>query len=100
MGYRTVVRFSNGLPYICPSCKGRLQTQFRLGVSPFQKRFITQNYLRKSLEAKLAWARQATKIKDGKQDSMLSVLEKRGYVNQIVGYGGKASPIYREAFDC
>lgn len=50
-----------------------------------QKRFITQNHLKKTLEAKLEWARQATEIKTGKRDSMLTMLEKRGYVNQVVG---------------
>lgn len=39
----------------------------------------------KTIEAKIKWANQATEIKAGKQDSMLTMLEKRGYVNQIVG---------------
>ena len=67
--------------FICPSCTRRI----RLLGSANQKRFITQNYLQKSLEAKLQWARQATEIKAGRKESMLDMLEKRGYVNQIVG---------------
>lgn len=67
--------------FICPSCIRRI----RLLGSPNQKRFITENYLRKTLEAKLQWARQATEIKAGRKKSMLDMLEKRGYINQIVG---------------
>jgi len=67
--------------YICSSCARR----FRAFGSATQKRSITQNHLKKTLEAKLDWARQATEIKAGKKDSMLTMLEKRGYVNQIVG---------------
>ena len=57
----------------------------RLRVSPSQKRFISKDYLQKTLEAKLQWARQATEIKAGKKERMLELLEKRGYINQIVG---------------
>ena len=68
-------------PYACPSCARRM----RLSVPMTQERNITQGYLQKTLEAKLEWARQSTEIKAGRKESMLSMLEKRGYVNQIVG---------------
>ena len=68
-------------PFICLSCTRRI----RLLGSANQKRSITENYLQKTLEAKLQWARQATEIKAGRKESILDMLEKRGYVNQIVG---------------
>ena len=68
-------------PFICPSCIRSM----RLQCSSAQKRFITQNYLRKTLEAKLQWTRQATEIRAGKKERMLDMLEKRGFINQIVG---------------
>ena len=68
-------------PCVCPSCACCM----RLSGLVTQKRNITQGYLQKTLEAKLEWARQSTEIKAGRKESMLSMLEKRGYVNQIVG---------------
>jgi len=38
----------------------------------------------------LAWAKKAAEIQAGKQESMLAMLENRGYVNQIVGFVLKA----------
>ncbi|KAL9133546.1 MAG: hypothetical protein Q9175_005272 [Cornicularia normoerica] len=71
-------------PHICPSCARRLCV-----VSPvIQRRSITQNHIKKTLEGKLEWARQATEIKAGRKESMLTMLEKRGYVNQIIGERG------------
>ena len=68
-------------PYICSPCAHRM----RLSGPVTQKRYITQNYLKKTIEAKLEWARQSTEIKAGRKQSMLSMLESRGYVNQVVG---------------
>lgn len=83
--HQMIVRSASGLlsksAYICPSCARRVRPTSNLQ----QKRRITQNYLEKTVEAKLAWAKQATEIKSGKQDSMLAMLEKRGFVNQVVG---------------
>ena len=67
--------------YICPSCACRVRP-LRL---QNQSRAITQNFLQKTIEAKLDWARQATEIKAGRKESMLTMLEKRGFVNQIIG---------------
>ena len=66
---------------LCPSCAIRLRTLNSTG----QRRSITQQHIEKILEAKLEWARQSTEIKAGRKESMLTLLEKRGYVNQIVG---------------
>ncbi len=67
--------------HICQSCVLRLYPQ---------RRVISQKYLEKQLDAKLAWAKKAAEIQAGKQESMLAMLENRGYVNQIVGFVLKA----------
>lgn len=66
---------------ICHSCALPLRV-LHLAV---QRRSITQGFIKKTLEAKVQWARQATEIKAGRKESMLTMLEKRGYVNQIIG---------------
>lgn len=68
-------------PYICASCALRLPPP----AIAHQKRGISQAYLEKTIEAKIDWAKRATQIKASKQESMLTMLEKRGFVNQIVG---------------
>ncbi len=50
-----------------------------------QKRPITQNWLKKTAEAKEAWDAQAKEIEAGRKQSMLSILEERGYVNSVAG---------------
>jgi hypothetical protein len=50
-----------------------------------EKRWITQNHIRKIKDAEEDWQRRATAIRDGTKQSMLSLLEERGFVNQIVG---------------
>ena len=59
--------------------------ELRLGSLTVQKRSITQNWLRKTEEAKEAWDAQAQEIKAGRKQSMLSLLEERGYVNAVAG---------------
>ena len=51
-----------------------------------QRRSIAQNYLRKKAEAEQQWQAQAWEIRQGRKDSMLTTLEKRGYINSIAGY--------------
>ncbi len=43
-------------------------------------------YLAKMADAEFEWQEQASKIRAGKQKSMLAVLEERGLVHQIVGW--------------
>ena len=59
--------------------------QFTLKRATAQKRTITQNYPKTTEETKQEWAKQATEIRAGRRESMLAMLEKRGYINQIVG---------------
>ena len=51
-----------------------------------------QGWLRKTAEAEEAWKLQAHEIQSGRKDSMLAVLEKRGYVNSTAGYALKMFP--------
>jgi tyrosyl-tRNA synthetase len=76
-------RFMKSLPYICTSCvRSQLIPSSKPGL---QTRSITENFLKKTAEAADKWAMWAGEIRDGKRQSMLSILEERGYVNQIVG---------------
>lgn len=68
---------------ICSTCWRKLQLQTKVAN---QQRAITQNWLRKTADAETAWKEQAKEIWEGKKESMLSILEKRGYINAVVGY--------------
>lgn len=72
------------LPYVCRSCLRKLWIQKLPFGTP--RRSISQNWLRKTEEAKKAWGAQKEEIVGGKKDSMLTVLEERGYVNAVVGF--------------
>lgn len=50
------------------------------------KRGVTQRHILRMREAHDAWKQQATRIKAGKQQSFLSLLESRGLVKNVVGY--------------
>ena len=73
--------------YICASCARRLRPT---GSKP-QRRNITQTSGDNTTETKKEWEKRAREIREGKQESMLTMLENRGYVNQIVGYVVSAS---------
>lgn len=71
--------------YICKSCRANLFPAEFLKRNE-QKRWITRNHIRKIQEAAEDWSLRADAIVAGKKQSMLSLLEERGYVNQIIGY--------------
>lgn len=76
-------RFNNSP--LCVSCQWRLAAPaFRLSQLQ-QNRWITQNHIRKIKEAMADWEERAKAIKKGEKQSMLSLLEERGYVHQIIG---------------
>ncbi|MCJ1379913.1 tyrosyl-tRNA synthetase [Xylographa soralifera] len=56
-------------------------------MSQEENRLIRQRqaWLRKTAEAEEAWKLQAHEIQSGRKESMLTVLEKRGYVNSTAG---------------
>ncbi len=94
MIFHTPPRLLYNSTYTCPSCAFRLRA-----INPTsQRRSITENYIKKTLEAKIQWARQATEIKAGRKESMLTMLEKRGYVNQIIGCVVRGMPITKGKF--
>ena len=68
---------------ICSTCWHKLQLRIKVAN---QKRAISQNWLRKTADAEVAWKEQAKEIREGKKEGMLSILEKRGYINAVVGY--------------
>ena len=82
----TASRLPRTPPYICTLCSRNARALgLRLQGVTVQKRSITQNWLRKTDEAKEAWDAQAKVIEAGKKQSMLSSLEERGYVNAVAG---------------
>ena len=70
--------------YICQSCRANPLPP-RTSRSFLQKRWIGMNQIRRIKEAQDHWAAQAEDVMQGKKQSMLGLLEERGYVNQIVG---------------
>jgi tyrosyl-tRNA synthetase len=74
------------LPFVCRSCLQRLRNDHGSPKSrPSEKRWITQVHIRRIQDAEEAWREQAAEIEAGNMKSMLSILEERGFVNQIVG---------------
>lgn len=72
--------------YLCSSGARHLRF-FRIapGSISDQRRSISQNWERKTEQAALEWCQQAQRIRAGGQQSILSTLEERGYVDTVVG---------------
>ena len=72
--------------YLCSSCaKPPPSLKFHSRLKWIQRRAITQNHLRRIAEEAETWASQALEIKAGRRKSLLSTLEERGYIHQVVG---------------
>jgi hypothetical protein len=71
---------------ICLSCQWRLSNPAPRLAQAQQKRWITRVHIRRIKEAMDDWQTRANGIKKGEKQSMLSLLEERGFVNQIVGF--------------
>lgn len=56
-----------------------------IGSGAQQKRWITQNYVRRTKEAEQEWAQFAEEIKAGKRKSFVEHLEERGLIHDVVG---------------
>jgi hypothetical protein len=75
--------------YVCRSCRQHLragnlsQAAF---ANPQPRRWISRNHVRKIQEAEEEWRTRAQDIESGRMQSLLTTLEERGYINQIVGY--------------
>ena len=63
------------------------------------KRWISQRYLRKQAEAEERWQADAKIIHAGEKQSMLSMLEERGYIDTIAGYDVSGPTSRREITD-
>lgn len=74
------------IPFVCWSCARKGFAPANRRAIPASKRWISQNYLRKQADAEEEWQKQALIIENGEKQSMLSLLEERGYVDTIAGY--------------
>lgn len=72
-------------PYICRSC-ARKQAGLPSSLQLIPKRALHRVYLQKQKNAEKEWQERAKEIRAGKRQSMLDLLESRGYVSQIAGY--------------
>ncbi|PWY86005.1 tyrosyl-tRNA synthetase mitochondrial precursor [Aspergillus heteromorphus CBS 117.55] len=54
-------------------------------IVPDQKRYISQNHLKRTKEAKDEWAKRAQEIKAGKRTHFAQHLEERGLLHDVVG---------------
>ncbi|KAI9702358.1 MAG: tyrosyl-tRNA synthetase [Candelina mexicana] len=78
--------FARSEEYVCYRCATKLALSRTSKCSrPSSKRWISTGYLKKQAEAEKEWQKQAEVIRAGKQESFLSKLEKRGYVNSVAG---------------
>jgi tyrosyl-tRNA synthetase len=76
---------SASLSYICPTCRTRLAVRSSRPSTETSKRWITRNHMRRIKDADVSWGLRADKIETGEKQSMLGLLEERGYINQIIG---------------
>ena len=75
--------------WICSSCLQKRGKITGLSVHAKYEKLKREKrrfkYGEKLDDAEAEWAAKAADIKEGKQKGMLSILEERGYVNQIAG---------------
>jgi hypothetical protein len=64
--------------HICRNCRRSSQLTKAAFTVPNQRRWIAQ-------DANQAWQVRAKDIEEGHRKSILTLLEERGYINQIVG---------------
>ncbi len=72
-------------PNICLSCRWRLSTHVAQRPGAQQKRWISRVHIGRIKQAMEDWDQRGKAVREGEKQSMLSVLEERGFVNQIVG---------------
>ncbi|KAL8726810.1 MAG: hypothetical protein Q9166_006492 [cf. Caloplaca sp. 2 TL-2023] len=78
------------VPWVCPSCQQRSVPQAQRIVFKPQRRAITRKYAEKTEDAEEEWQERYAEITAGERQSMLNILEERGYVNAVAG-GSKES---------
>ena len=82
---RLIAKPRPGGPYVCVSCRWRTTTTASHHPQLQQKRWITRNHIRRIKDAMTDWEERADATLKGKKQSMLSLLEERGFVHQIIG---------------
>ena len=71
-------------PYICAKCIRRIQVRYPSTVARVSARQgFNYKYGKKLEKAAEEWQEKAAEIRSGQQESMLSILEQRGYVEAI-----------------
>lgn len=76
------VRSPSRQGFVCLSCRHQVRRLWQ----PPKGKDQRSNYAEKVRGAELEWQEKAKEITAGKRESMLSILESRGYVNSIAGY--------------
>ena len=73
--------------FLCRTCRNAFLDAHspNLRLPAGQARWITKRHIDKIKIAEEEWQLQARQIREGKMKSMMTLLEERGYVNQIVG---------------
>ena len=71
--------------FICRSCIRRALGPRQQSSRVLQRRWVSEKYLKKQQEAEEQWQANAQLIHRGQKQSMLSMLEERGYVDTIAG---------------
>ena len=83
-------QLGKGTFWVCSSCIRRQRLlrsvwKTRPSAPYFQQRSISEKYIAKEAEAETQWKSYHEDIKAGKRQSMLSILEERGYINAVAG---------------
>ena len=85
-------------PWICSSCIQRRGKKTGLTVrgkaAMLERKGRFWKYGEKMESAEWEWKKLADEIKQGKRESMITVLEKRGFINAVAGYGSFAMSDY------
>lgn len=75
--------------FVCSSCRNQLRRLWQ----PPKGKDLRSVYAKKVRDAEAEWQIKAEEIAAGKRESMLSLLESRGYINTIAGYVGNKSSL-------
>ncbi|KIX98530.1 uncharacterized protein Z520_05831 [Fonsecaea multimorphosa CBS 102226] len=80
----TPLRTARRSLYVCQSCRRHLRERNPPSIAS-QQRWIARAHVRRIQEAEEEWRAKAREIEKGNMKSMVTILEERGYINQIVG---------------
>ena len=83
-GIRAINESQYGSQYMCTSCRNHIWNSVNSRANE-QKRWITRRHIQKIKDAAEDWTSREKAVEEGTKQSMLSLLEERGYINQIIG---------------